>query len=116
MSQENLNGEPDSMQGSSSLEDEWAGALAQQQDTPANPDNNQSAGHADDKEYQPAEFQSFQQDANVAAKDDTNLDMILEIPVSIALQISMGTVRVRAFPSRSTCGRPMRAARKWRAR
>jgi flagellar motor switch protein FliN/FliY len=95
MSQENLNREPDSMQESSSLEDEWASALAQQQGTPANPENNQSAERADDNGYQPAEFQNFQQDAEVVATDDNKLDMILDIPVTIALQIGRSKISIR---------------------
>jgi flagellar motor switch protein FliN/FliY len=95
MSQENLNGELDSMQGASSLDDEWASALSQQQDTTANPDNDQSAGQSDDSEYQPAEFQNFQQDAEVIDTDDNKLDMILDISVTIALQIGRSKISIR---------------------
>jgi flagellar motor switch protein FliN len=95
MSQENLNGELDSMQGSGSLDDEWASALAQQQDTTSNPENNQSVGRADGNEYQPAEFQNFQQDVNVVATDDNKLDMILDISVTIALQIGRSKISIR---------------------
>jgi flagellar motor switch protein FliN/FliY len=95
MSQENLNGELDSMQGSGSLDDEWASALAQQQDTTANPENNQSVERAGDNEYQPAEFQNFPQDVNVVATDDNKLDMILDISVTIALQIGRSKISIR---------------------
>ena len=95
MPQENVNTEPDSTQDSSSLEDEWASALSQQQEATANQNNNQSPGQADGMEYQPAEFQNLQQDANVGGKDDNKLDMILDIPVTIALQIGRSKISIR---------------------
>jgi flagellar motor switch protein FliN/FliY len=95
MSQENLNEELDPMQGSSSLEDEWASALAQQQDTTVKPANNQTVARAEDNGYQPAKFQNFQQDDNVVVTDDNKLDMILDIPVTIALQIGRSKISIR---------------------
>jgi flagellar motor switch protein FliN/FliY len=95
MSQESPNGELDSMPGASSLDDEWASALAQQQDTTANPDNDKSAGRAVDNEYQPAEFQNLQQDTEVIATDNNKLDMILDISVTIALQIGRSKISIR---------------------
>ena len=67
-------------------EDPWAGALEEQADTEAGAES--AAG------VQAAPLDNLQDDS-VAVDDEVNLDVILDIPVTIAMEIGRTTISIR---------------------
>lgn len=67
-------------------EDPWAGALEEQADA--------EADVAPDAGVQAAPLDNLQDDS-VAAGDEVNLDVILDIPVTIAMEIGRTTISIR---------------------
>lgn len=67
-------------------EDPWAGALEEQADT--------EAGAAPTDGVQAATLDNLQDDS-VEAGDEVNLDVILDIPVTIAMEIGRTTISIR---------------------
>lgn len=69
-------------------EDPWAEALAEQK----------QASQSQEKErpdYQAAEFQDLKADSPDDQKDGTNLEMILDIPVTISLEVGRSKIPIR---------------------
>jgi flagellar motor switch protein FliN/FliY len=63
--------------------DEWASALAE-----AGADGGETA--------QPADLQNLEQDANVSPGDeDVNLEVILDIPVTISMEVGSAKINIR---------------------
>ena len=71
--------------------DDWGAALSEQADAEAEvvvEEQDQSG------DYEAAEMQSLQADVNVSA-DDVNLDVILEIPVTLSMEIGRTDISIR---------------------
>jgi flagellar motor switch protein FliN/FliY len=66
------------------MADEWAAALAEQDDT------EQPAAEA-----QPAPMDNLQDESMPVADSDVNLDVILDIPVTIAMEIGRSKINIR---------------------
>ena len=75
MSQDNENGSTDAG-------DDWAAALAEQAETESG-------------DVQRAEFDSLQDDGGVTKAGGENLDMVLEIPVTISLEVGHTQIPIR---------------------
>lgn len=73
---ENPNGED--------VTDDWAAAMAEQQ-----------AAEPEPSEAAPAQFQDLQDDAKGPSNEDSNLDVILDIPVTIAMEIGRTKINIR---------------------
>jgi len=78
---------------SAGSDDDWGAALAEQaqdevSETAAEPDNNNQ------EEYAKADFQNLEDDSQTANLADTNLDMILDIPVTVAVEIGRSKVTI----------------------
>lgn len=78
----------DSAQSGDTEEDPWAQALAEQKQA------SQSQGQ-ESPEYQPAEFQDLQADSPDDKKESANLEMILDIPVTISLEVGRSKIPIR---------------------
>jgi flagellar motor switch protein FliN/FliY len=79
------------------MADDWAAAMEEQAETEeeagetvADP-GQQSSG----KGYQQAEMQNLQDDAVGPASEDVNMDVILDIPVTISLEIGRSKINIR---------------------
>ncbi len=66
--------------------DDWAAALAEQAD--------EEQGKADTA-YQKAPLQSLQDDHRPVASEEVNLDVILDVPVTISLEIGKTKISIR---------------------
>jgi flagellar motor switch protein FliN/FliY len=84
------------------MEDDWAAAMAEQQQT--KPDLAESDLVRSDKEdgentvsqeYQPAEFQDLKPSVTQQTNTDTNMDLVLDILVTIALEIGRAKISIR---------------------
>ena len=64
--------------------DDWAAALAEQE-----------AAETGAVEAEPAQFQNLQDDAQGPGNEDSNLDVILDIPVTIAMEIGRTRISIR---------------------
>ncbi|MEJ2645071.1 MAG: flagellar motor switch protein FliN [Gammaproteobacteria bacterium] len=64
--------------------DDWAAALAEQE-----------AAEGGAVEAEPAQFQNLQDDAQGPGNEDSNLDVILDIPVTIAMEIGRTRISIR---------------------
>ena len=71
-------------------DDVWGEALAEQKQA-----NNQNSDPQDAPDYQPAEFQNLEADSANRSNENTNLDMILDIPVTISLEIGRAKISIR---------------------
>lgn len=69
--------------------DDWAAAMAEQQATDAQPSEVASS------EAAPAQFQDLQDDAQGPGNEDSNLDVILDIPVTLAMEIGRTKINIR---------------------
>lgn len=76
-----------------STDDIWGEALAEQKQ--AKQENNQESDPVDTPGYQPAEFQDLEADSANRPNDNANLDMILDIPVTISLEIGRAKISIR---------------------
>lgn len=86
--------------------DEWAGALEEQGAAgdagDADADwgdalQEQAVAEANSEEFQSAEFQDLQPDKSASASksDDVNLDVILDVPVTISMEIGRTHINIR---------------------
>ncbi len=91
--------------------DEWAEALAEQSESdgvqeeastadsvegPADTEaNGNGAGTAEDQKVQRAEFSDLEDEAIVSGSTDANLDFILDIPVTISMEIGRTNINIR---------------------
>lgn len=71
-----------------SADDDWASALAEQ-------DEVESASAEEEASVQAAPMQQLEDDGQPVSDEDVNLDVILDIPVTIAMEIGRTTVNIR---------------------
>lgn len=57
--------------------------------------NVQTAGDEEAEDYTRAEFQKLRNQGGAAADQDGNLEMILDIPVAISMEIGRSTISIR---------------------
>jgi len=75
------------------IADEWAAALAQQDGEEGGEGGGEAAAGAD---AQPAQLDELESDnLPVTTSDDVNLDLILDIPVTIAMEIGRTKISIR---------------------
>jgi len=70
--------------------DDWAAAMAEQGDgsADASEENNaQAKAQANEEGYEPAEFKNLDDNSNQLTTTDANLDVILDIPVTLSMEI-----------------------------
>jgi len=81
------------------LPDEWAEALAEQESTDQEvaeqPASGEAGAGAGDSELPKAEFQDLQEEGGGPANEDVNLDVILDIPVTISMEIGRTQISIR---------------------
>ncbi|MFQ5469315.1 MAG: flagellar motor switch protein FliN [Gammaproteobacteria bacterium] len=77
--------------------DDWAAAMAEQADAEATQESDTPvAGDAGDQEdYSKADFQNLQDDAALPGDVESNMDMILDIPVTISVEIGRTKINIR---------------------
>ncbi len=68
--------------------DDWAAALAEQQAAELQPNRPRQA-------YQAAGFQALQQEPMTAAPASVNLDMLMEVPVTLSMEIGRARIPIR---------------------
>ncbi len=68
--------------------DDWGAAMAEQADA-------ESATAEEQKNYQPAVLENLQDDSSGQSMEDVNLDVILDIPVTISLEIGRTGINIR---------------------
>lgn len=73
------------------LADEWAAALAQQDE----PEGGGAPTAAAQDPYETAQFQSLQDDSAGPQDEDVNLDVILDIPVMLSMEIGRTRIPIR---------------------
>ena len=85
------------MESASEMEDDWAAALAEQvqNNTDQTDDAREGETHTVHQEYQPVEFQDLKPSATQQANTDTNMDLVLDILVTIALEIGRAKISIR---------------------
>lgn len=85
------------MESATAMEDDWAAALAEQvqNNTDQADDAREGETHTAHQEYQPAEFQDLKPSATQQANTDTNMDLVLDILVTIALEIGRAKISIR---------------------
>ncbi|MGM0592965.1 MAG: flagellar motor switch protein FliN [Pseudomonadota bacterium] len=78
------------------MADEWAAAMAEQ-DTPEGADEQEkeTASQQEREDVQRATMQELQDDADGPGSEDVNMDVILDIPVTIALEIGRTRINIR---------------------
>ena len=74
--------------------DDWGAALSEQADAEAEAATTEPAEQLPDTNVESAEMQSLEEDANIVA-DDVNLDVILEIPVTLSMEIGRTDISIR---------------------
>ena len=74
-------------------DDAWGEALAEQKQ--ATQANEQKSEPDDNPVFQPAEFQDLEAGSVDKGNENTNLDMILDIPVTISLEIGRAKISIR---------------------
>lgn len=77
--------------------DDWASALEEQADSEAatEGDTSQDAAAGDGDHYESAEFQNLQEEVTGQLPMDEKLDVILEIPVTLAMEIGRTSITIR---------------------
>ena len=71
------------------MADEWAAALAEQDD------DDTGQGQAPEQQVTKPELDQFESGTVAADSDEANLDMILDIPVTIAMEIGRTRISIR---------------------
>ncbi|QPG04937.1 flagellar motor switch protein FliN [Salinimonas marina] len=69
--------------------DDWAAAMAEQADSEA------GEGAQSDEDVQPAELDEFTDDAPISAEEKRKLDTILDIPVTISMEVGRSQISIR---------------------
>lgn len=76
--------------------DEWASALAEQEtESNAGGAEGMQASASKDASYQKAAMQSLQDEHRPLISEDVNLDVILDVPVTISLEIGRTRISIR---------------------
>ena len=81
--------------------DDWAAALAEQDEAESASDDSNIAGGA----VQAAPLQQLEDEGSAVGDEDVNLDVILDIPVTIAMEIGRTTVKTAPSSARRRCRR-----------
>lgn len=68
--------------------DDWGAAMAEQADA-------ESVAAEEQKSYQPAALENLQDESSGQSMEDVNLDVILDIPVTISLEIGRTGINIR---------------------
>ncbi len=68
--------------------DDWGAAMAEQA-------NAEGAAAEEQKNYQPAVLENLQDESSGQSMEDVNLDVILDIPVTISLEIGRTGINIR---------------------
>lgn len=77
------------------MADDWAAALAEQAETEPKPAKGKG-GKAQDESVQKASFESLaSENRGPASQDDVNLDVVLDIPVTISMEIGRTRMPIR---------------------
>lgn len=79
----------------SGVEDDWAAALSEQATNKGDGKGNGKGNGKAGGEYAPAEFQDLQDDSEGGGNPDVNMDMILDIPVTISMEIGRNRIPIR---------------------
>ncbi|HLA74695.1 MAG TPA: flagellar motor switch protein FliN [Gammaproteobacteria bacterium] len=85
-------------QTASAATDDWAAAMAEQAQTEsaeAAPAPAEAAAPAGGQEYARAEFPDLHADNNLPITGDVNMDVILDIPVTISMEIGHTKISIR---------------------
>lgn len=75
-------------------DDDWGAALAEQAESEANNAATADTGTSGQEEYVKADFQSLEDETSGESLADSNLDMILDIPVTVAVEIGRSKVTI----------------------
>lgn len=75
--------------------DDWAAALEEQADSEADAGAEGTADAAGGDNYETADFQDLQEDVTNQLPMDEKLDVILEIPVSLSMEIGRTNISIR---------------------
>jgi flagellar motor switch protein FliN/FliY len=73
--------------------DDWAAAMAEQAD-----EEGKTEGESDDKfdiDAEVAELEEFDEDREITSKEKRKLDTILDIPVTIAMEVGRSKISIR---------------------
>jgi len=83
-------------QASTSADEDWGAALAEQAGAGDVATDGSTAGEmtAGEDQYQKAGFQNLEDDATEGRLVDSSLDMILDIPVTLAVEIGRSKIRI----------------------
>ena len=102
MSDETEEGKGEETAGQDSMADEWAAALEQQADAADSGGGDDWAAalaeQADEEEtqkYESARFQNVEDEAQPVENEDINLGVIMDIPVTIAMEIGRTKISIR---------------------
>ena len=79
-------------------EDDWAAAFAEQEDAESGGGVEDTAAGAADNgadDMQRAEFENLEDDAAPQTVEDANLDVILDIPVTVSMEIGRTSINIR---------------------
>ena len=71
--------------------DDWASAMQEQSDA----EDGQQVATTEGDNYQAAEFDNIQDDGNAPLVSDFNLDVILDVPVSLSMEIGRTQISIR---------------------
>jgi len=74
--------------------DDWAAAMAEQSETESEQAEAKDEVSAEE-EYQPAALQNLEDESDGKNMEDVNLDVILDIPVAISLEIGRTGISIR---------------------
>ena len=77
------------------ISDDWGAALAEQAEIEATQSAARPGGAASGEAYQRAAFQDLQPEPGMPKGDETNLDVILDIPVTISMEIGRSRIAIR---------------------
>ena len=74
--------------------DEWADAMAEAGDTSSDDSSNKIAPHDSSDDVSPVNLESLK-DTGGAGGEEVNLDVILDVPVSVSMQIGSTSMNIR---------------------
>lgn len=86
------------VEGEAGADDGWGDALAEQADAEADATATATATAAEDKvvnDLPRAELENLEEEINIPVGEEVNLDIILDIPVTIAMEIGRSKISIR---------------------
>ena len=83
-------------QTSASTEEDWGSALAEQADAESGVAGDAAPGQvaAEGDQYQKADFQNLEDEMGEGSLADSSLDMILDIPVTLSVEIGRSKIKI----------------------